>query len=335
MPEAPAARETTTPHPFTTIEDVAVFLPPRTISVEQGARDFGLSRPRVRMLRRIHGFAELRADPELGLFDLLTAAARQALRSVADPLTIRYVLFAHTVLAITPSYLSTPDVIRRRLGLDRAEPFAITQQHCADGLSALDIAGELLRAGGDPAARALLVTGEKRLTSLVRFLGSSTAIGEASAACLIGVGGAGDRVLSYADRTVGLPDPGNWVSEEAANAFNGRYTEDLAGVIEAAVLRAGLCLGDIAMVIPHNVSRLLWRRTVSALGLDPARVYLDTVPQYGHCYCSDPFLNLESLRRQGRLEAGGRYLLTSVGLGATHSAAVIEHCPARRGGPDD
>jgi 3-oxoacyl-[acyl-carrier-protein] synthase-3 len=174
------------------------------------------------------------------------------------------------------------------------------------------------------------VTGEKRLTSLVRFLGTSTAIGEASAACLVGIGGSGDRVLSYADRTVPLYDTGNWVSDEASKEFMDTYHEDLAYVVDEALRLAGVSLTDITLLVPHNVSRMLWRRAIATLGIDPDRVYLDTVAEFGHCYCADPFLNLASLRDQGRLVPGGRYLLTSVGLGATHAAAVIEHTDPRR-----
>ena len=61
-----------------TIDDIAVFLPDRAVSVEDSVRGFGLNDPQVRMLRRLHGFAELRVDPELSLVDLVTVAARYA-----------------------------------------------------------------------------------------------------------------------------------------------------------------------------------------------------------------------------------------------------------------
>jgi 3-oxoacyl-[acyl-carrier-protein] synthase-3 len=161
----------------------------------------------------------------------------------------------------------------------------------------------------------LLVTGEKRLPSLAGVLGVSTAIGEASAACLIGLGGSGDRVLSYADRTRGVPHEPTW--EEYPNIAMARYVEDLVYVIGEALRRANTGISDIDMVIPHNVSRMLWYRTSEALGIDRRR-------PIGHCYCSDPFLNLVAMAEGGRLVPGRRYLLTSVGLGATHTAVVIE-----------
>ncbi len=312
---------------FATIGDVAAFLPRCTIAVEDSVADYGLSRPQTRMLRRLHGFADLRVDPELPVLDLVSAAAQEVLRSVADRSTIKYLMFAHTTMNISPSYVHLPAAIAARFDLTDVETFTVSQQRCANSLSALDIAGHLLRADGDRSACVLLVTGEKRLASLAGLLGLSTAIGEASTACLIGLGGYGDRLLSYADITRGQAEEPTWVSEADINKIMESYAEDLMYVVGEALRRSGTPLQDIAMVVPHNVSRMLWYRTVDALGIDRRRVFLDTVGQYGHCYCSDPFLNLKVMREQGQLVPGGRYLLVSVGLGATHAAVVIEHRP--------
>lgn len=307
-----------------TIEGVEVFLPRRAISVEESVAGFGLSRPQVRMLRRLHGFDEIHTDPDLPLLDLVTAAAREVLRTITHTATVRYVICAHTVQTISPSHVHMAEAICASLGLTEADSFTIGQQRCANSLSALDIAGELLHADGDPAARVLLVTGEKPLPSLAGLLGVSTAIGEASAACLIGLGGNGDRVLSYADRTRVVPHEPTWMSDEYFNIAMAHYAEDLGYVIGEALRRANTRISDIDMVIPHNVSRMLWYRTSEALGIDRRRVFLDTVGPNGHCYCSDPFLNLVAMAEGNRLVPGRRYLLTSVGLGATHSAVVIE-----------
>lgn len=332
MTQASMKHEAATDRLATTVEDFAVFLPQRAVSVEEIACEFGLTRPQSRMLRRVHGYDQLRADPGLPLIELVAAPARRLLDAACpagDRSAIRYLIFAHTVVTVTPSSLSVPIALAGLLGLDHAEPFTVGQQFCANGLSALDVAGELLRADGDPGARALLVTGEKRFSSLTRLLGKSTIIGEGSAACLVGIGGRGDRVLSYADRTVAIPDDDNWDAITMADTFMDCYPDVLADVAGEAVRRAGLTMDRIAMLVPHNVSRQLWQRTAPLLGIGLERIYLDTVPEFGHCCCSDPFLNLASLRDRGQLITGGYYLLTSVGLGATHAAVVLEH----RGGP--
>ena len=309
--------------PSTTLDNVSVYVPPAAHTVEQSAPGLGLTRPQARVLRRAHGFGRLPEATGADVFELVARAAEGALR--ADRHSVRYLVFAHTVPTLTPAHTQAADVLRDRLGLIRAEAFALTQQHCASGLSALDVAGELLRADPDPGARALVLVGEKRLRPLARLVARTSALGEASVACLVGLGGRRDRVLSYADRTVRLVTEGVWTSAESEREFSDGYVANLAGVVREAVDRAGMGLADIAMVIPHNVSRLLWSRTCAALGIGLPSVYLETISEYGHCLCADPFLNFAALREAGRLVRGGRYVLTAVGLGSTYAAMVVEH----------
>jgi 3-oxoacyl-[acyl-carrier-protein] synthase-3 len=311
--------------PQTTIDAVAAYLPPVVRTVEQTAPELGLNRAQARVLRRAHGFGALRETAGGDVVDLVERAALVPLRAVADRRAIRYLIFAHTVPSVTPAHLPAVQALRERLDLPRAEALAITQQHCASGLSALDIAGELLRASPDRDARALVLVGEKRLPPLARLVARTCALGEASVACLVGLGGERDRVLSYADRTVRLLTERVWTSPESEREFNDGYARNLAAVMAQAVRRAGIGLGDVTMVVPHNVSRMLWSRTADLLGIGLPTVFLETIGEYGHCLCADPFLNFAALRDAGRLVPGGRYLLTAVGLGSTYAAMIIEH----------
>jgi 3-oxoacyl-[acyl-carrier-protein] synthase III len=304
--------------PSTTLDDISVYVPPLARTVEHTAPDLGLTRPQARVLRRAHGFGTLREAPGADAVELAGRAV-----AVLDRRAVRYLLYAHTVPTVAPD--PAAQVLRDRLDLPYAEAFAVTQQHCASGLSALDIAGELLRAGGDPGARALVLVGEKRLAPLARLVARTCALGEASAACLVGLGGPRDRVLSYADRTVRLLSEGVWTSVESEREFGEGYVRNLAAVVRDAVRRAGIGLADITRVVPHNVSRLLWSRTAAVLGIEPSRIFLETIAEYGHCLCADPFLNFAALRDAGQLVPGGRYLLTAVGLGSTYAAMVVEH----------
>ncbi len=93
----------------------------------------------------------------------------------------------------------------------------------------------------------------------------------------------------------------------------------------AALDTAGLGLDDVAWVFPHNVNRISWERVARRLGFPLERIFLDNVPVTGHCFCADPFINYRTARDLGRLAPGDRYLLATVGLGATFSAMVLEH----------
>jgi 3-oxoacyl-[acyl-carrier-protein] synthase-3 len=307
------------------LERVCAYVPPKSVPVEQVAESLGLSKYAARMFRKFYGLDRLHEDTDSTVFDLVSASAEEVLSGIPDRGVVRYVLYAHTIPDVAPVAYDATQVIADRLGLPDAEAFAVTQQNCASGLAAIDIAGELLRADGDPEARALVLTGEKAFTPVTRFIADTTIMGEASAACLVSVGGGTNRVRSYLARSRGEFAEGIRLGPELLKDFNESYAEDLIEVATAAVELAGLRMSDIDMVVPHNVNRLLWLRIIARLGLDPKRIHLETIAEYSHCWCADPLLNLVSLEQAGRLVPGGHYLLTSVGLGSTYAAMVVEH----------
>ncbi|MEU5552548.1 3-oxoacyl-[acyl-carrier-protein] synthase III C-terminal domain-containing protein [Micromonospora sp. NPDC047793] len=328
----------------TVLHRVEAFTPARSWTVEEIGAACGLNRYQTKVLRRIRGMAEVRADPDGDLFDLLVPAAGAALRGLPDPTVVRYLLYAHTLPDPAPSHVLAADELRKRLGLSGTDAFAVTQQFCASGLAAVDIAGELLRADGDPMAKALVVTGEKAFNSVLRYVLHVSITGEASTALLVGLDtpdgyrsgglaagpgrspdGAGSRVLSYAARTEGEFADGFRMSAEQLRRFGDTYNTHLWTAMSDALAQAGKELSDIAMVIPHNVNASLWLRLCAQVGLDRRRVFLDNIPRYGHCNCSDPFLNLVSMRERGLLREGESYLLTSVGIGSSYAAMVIEY----------
>ncbi|KOV87937.1 3-oxoacyl-[acyl-carrier-protein] synthase III C-terminal domain-containing protein [Nocardia sp. NRRL S-836] len=309
----------------TTLERIAAFTPDRSVPIEELGEQLGLNRYVVRMFRNLHGFDQVRDDPAIDVFALVAAAGERVVKELPDPGVVKYVLYAHTVLDVTPSTIDAADVIRQALGLPEAEAFAVTQQHCASGLAAVDIAGELLRAEDDPSVRALVLTGEKPVTARFRVVNNTTILGEASTACLVSAGGDGDVVRSYATKTQVLLSDGVYLAEDLVKEFNDNYVAFLAEAVGKAVDRAGVGLDDITMLVPHNVSKLLWQRTLDEIGIDRSKAYFGNIPRYSHCCCADPFLNYATLRDEGRLADGGLYLLTSVGLGATYAAMVVEH----------
>lgn len=213
-----------------------------------------------------------------------------------------------------------------RLGLERTHAFCLTQHACASGLLAVEVAGRMLEACGEPDALALLLTGEKAFTNAAKIITDTGVMGEATAAVLVSSSGERDRVLGYAARTHGKFYGGAWMGPEATADFHAEYPDHLAEVMTAAVEQADLDFGDVGLILPHNVNRMSWLRVLKSLGIRGTdRLYLDNLPSYGHCFGADAFLNLRSATADGRLRPGDRYLMTAVGLGATFSAMVFQH----------
>lgn len=308
-----------------TIEAMSAFAPEPVSSVDAVAPRLRLGRSKVKLFRRVHGLDRLHLDPDLHVLDLVATPAARLVAGIADPDRVRHVVYAHTIQDVAPAGFDIASALAARLGLHRANAFALTQQNCAGGLAALDVCGELLAATGDPDALALVVTGEKAFSPMAQLIENTTIMGDASAACLLSLSGVGDRVLSYSSRTDGRYADGIRLDDRRVQEFGLEYAGRLAESIRSALAAAGLTLADVELIVPHNVNVSSWKKVIGILGVDPAMVFLDNVAEYGHCYCSDPFLNYSQLRDRGRLEAGGHYVFTAVGLGATYAAMVLRH----------
>jgi 3-oxoacyl-[acyl-carrier-protein] synthase-3 len=308
----------------TTLDTIEAYAPERSVPVEVAADRLGLNRHQARMFRRVHGLGTLRDDPAESLIDLIRIPAERVLATLPDRGSVRYLIYAHTIQNVTPSYLDAAQEVRRVLELDSAEAFAVTQQNCASGFAAVDIAGELLRAGGDPCHRALVVTGEKTFSRIAQLIENTSIMGEASAACLVGLDGPGARVRSYVVHSAGQHADIFRPSAATQSEFGNTFTARLIRVITQVVSEAGLSLDEIELIVPHNVNLSSWRKVIPELGVDRKQVFLDNIGAYGHTFCSDSFLNLATLRDEGRLVGGGHYVLVSVGLGATYAAMVVQ-----------
>ncbi|MFI9201795.1 3-oxoacyl-[acyl-carrier-protein] synthase III C-terminal domain-containing protein [Streptomyces sp. NPDC053048] len=310
--------------PLATLERVESALPDRTVVVEATAQRLGLSRAKLSLFRKVHGLHTLRLDPALPLTDLVLSAARPVVSELADPRRVRYVIHARAIHQVAPAAVDVAREIRDALGLGHAEALALTQQNCATGIGALEVAGALLR-GGDPGDRALVVTGEKPFSPLVQLVPNTAIMGEAATACLVAADGVGDPVLSHVSRTLGEYADLISLPPEAVAQLGKDYAATFAGVIRRAAAEAGLELSDIDLVIPHNVNLMSWRQTIAELGIPAERVFLDNIARYSHCFTSDVFVNYTTLRDAGRLTEGRHYLMAGFGAGATFAAAVFTH----------
>jgi 3-oxoacyl-[acyl-carrier-protein] synthase-3 len=309
----------------TAIEAVSAYLPPAAIPIEELGARLDVDRAQLGVFRRFYGLSEVRYEPDGSLTDLMLAAAGKLTALRGRECQVRYVLQARTVQAVVPYPVNPLHEVRQRLGLQHAAAFTVTEHACASGLLAVDLAGRLLAADGDPDALALIFVGEMAFTPIVQLIANTTFMGEGSAAVLVRAGGGHDRMLGYASRTHGQFHSSLRMSPELAAEFELMYLDALAEVILAALETAGLTLAELDLILPHNVNRLSWVRLCKKIGYPPERVVLDNMPITGHCFCADAFINYQTARDQDRLAPGDRYLMAAVGLGATFSAMVFEH----------
>ena len=321
---------------MTALEAVSVYLPPTRVPIEDLAGSLGLTEMQVKLFRRFHGLREVGRDPDMSLSDLLmkAAAGLDALRGQEH--RVRYVLYARAMPVVAPYPVNPLHEVCRALGLEHALAFTVTQQSCASGLMAIDMAGRLLAADiaaapaspdltGDPAGPlALILAGEKAFTHDAQVFTDTTVFGEGASACLVSASGARDRLLAYASNVRG--DFDNATGENDAR-LQREYRPLLAEVMLRALDEAGLTLDDIRVILPHNVNMVTWQRMCLLLKFPRDRVLLDNIPTSGHVFCADLFVNYQTACERGLLQPGDRYLAAAVGAGggATFAAMVFEH----------
>lgn len=301
-----------------------MHLPPQSLPIEQVAARLGLEPREATLLRRFHGLDQVRYDPEGTLSDLLLGAARALEPLRGREMRVRYVLHARTVTQVPYPYNPLHEVCRE-LGLEHAVAFAVTHHACATGLLAVDVAGRLLAADGDPDALALVLAGEKAFTRDAMLVPQTSLFGESAAAALVRGGEGRDRVLSYAAVLRGEFDGRLAEDPDLLQRYQRAYPELLAEAVFTALESAKTGLDELALILPHNVNRISWRTFCKKVGFPIGRVLLDNVPALGHSFAADAFINHRTATDRGLLRPGDRYLVAAAGIGAAFSAMVLEN----------
>ncbi|HEV3170973.1 MAG TPA: 3-oxoacyl-[acyl-carrier-protein] synthase III C-terminal domain-containing protein [Actinocrinis sp.] len=304
------------------LERVGTFLPEDSLSVRELSGPLGLTEGQIALFSRFLGLDRIAVAPGLDLADMLTAAGEDALGDT-DRDSVRYLLHAHTMQHTGPPSRHLLEGVRLKLGLRNASVVSLSHLNCVMGLYAFQVARYLLH-GAPPQHKALIVTGDKILSHRLRLIPDTTLLGEAAAGCVVGTDPRGDGVVGRALTVHGrfyqcldCPDP-------LRAEYKTLYVEELKRAMAAAIEDAGCDPASIAAVLPHNVNRLSWKKICGAIGIPADRVFLDNVPKLGHCYTSDPFINLAAARGGGRVAAGDLVLMASAGMGAAFAAAVVQ-----------
>ncbi|MFG3107533.1 3-oxoacyl-[acyl-carrier-protein] synthase III C-terminal domain-containing protein [Streptomyces tendae] len=298
---------------------------PETVPVDALKESLGLSDQQVRRFTRLYGLERICKAPERPESELLLAAAGKLEGLAGQEDRVRYVIRAKGLRTTAPYPVNPLREVRDALGLRHARTFAVADHGCATGLLALDVAGTLLEADGDPDALALILAGDKTLTPFSQWVADVSIMSEATAAVLVGPGRGRDRLAGYAARIHGREDGLIDLVGDLAKEAVRLYQDALEEVVTAALDEAGIGVGDLALVLPHNVNRVSWTVAAKNLGIPTGAMYLDNIAATAHCFCADPFINYRSVRDLGLLKPGDHYLMTSAGLGQSFAAAVFQH----------
>ncbi len=272
--------------------------------------------------------------------DLAVAASERALDAAgvsAEQLGL--IIVATTV----PDHVfpATACIVQARLGAPDAMAFDAMVM-CTGAVYALDIARRYIE---DGTVEHALVVGSEVYSRILDFTDRSTCIyfGDGAGAMVLGRAAPGeDGVITSFVRNDGssyetlIAQAGGTrmpATHETVDAGLHYFRMDPKGVwsfatrvfpdaVRTIVERAGLQLGDVDMVIPHQSNVNIIKFGMDALGLPMTKTHL-TLQKYGNTSAASVAITLDEAVREGRIKPGDLVVLVGYGGGLAWGAAAV------------
>ncbi len=266
-------------------------------------------------------------------------AARQALEVAGlDPIQLDLIIVA----TVTPDYLfpSTSCLVQDALGATHAAAFDLSAG-CSGFVYGLSVAADLIAAG---TYRTILVIGADILSRIMDWEDRNTCVlfGDGAGAVILQSNGADGGVLSAvlgADGSGGdllmMPAGGSRMPASHQSVAERQHCLKMKGreVFRFAVNtmpaatrqvleKAGLSLGDMKLLIPHQANQRITEAAARALGLPPDAVF-SNVEWYGNTSAASIPIALCDALEQGRIQRDDVVVCVGFGAGLTWAAAAI------------
>ena len=308
------------------LAELTSYVPDSLVSVESLQNHLGLNRYQAQLLSRIHRIETVAIAEGVPVVELVARSIRKLFEKESVKTNdIRAVLYCHTIQTVAPFPKNLILEWQKEFGLEHAIGFSMTMQNCASSIGVLEVAQNFLRNEPSESAKVLVVTGEKAFTPSVQLIPGISVMGEASAACLISKKAGPNQILSVEQVTLGQFSNGVRSTPAQLKEFQDLYAPTVVQTIRNALEKASVSQEEIKYIAPHNINVSSWKSVAQLMGFPLQQIYLKNVARYGHCFCSDVFLNLDDLQSDGLIAKGDVVVLVSVGLGATFGAAVVRH----------
>lgn len=298
------------------------------------AQKYAWGERNTKIFGRFHRMQSASLFEQQALPDLIQQLLRQ-FQAECDPqlfARIGYVAWAHSLNSASP-FDTVPHLannVRTLLGCPEVEFFSITQASCASALVGLKFLDAKLAAANarQENLTALLITGEKCFHDTVQYVDQNGYFGEAFCATLLSADPAPGALRVSAVHVQQLAAYGTRTREtnrDSENAYDHAFIPTMLDTVRAALRQAGRRPEQLRALIPYHISPPTFDRIADGAGFARDIVYRRHLYQLGHCFCSDAFLNLQSLRahRDHATDVHPTLALAS-GIAGTFAATVLE-----------
>lgn len=228
---------------------------------------------------------------------------------------------------------STPDMLfpavscclAERLGAVNASCFDVYAA-CTGFLTALDIADGYIASGK---ARNILVCSSEKLSALTDYTDRATCVlfGDGSGAFVLKSGERKHLLSSYlAARGSGAEylycKPGGYMFMDGREVYK-FAVRAMPEAIEHALERAGLEIGDIDWIIPHQANARIIDSVVERFNLPREKVLMCLEETGNFSSASIPYI-FNAKTREGGFSEGDKVLMVAFGAGLTFGALIYE-----------
>lgn len=310
------------------------LLPGRRVSTQALAEEVRPGRDPAELVARTGIRERFWADPHIPLARLAADALGQALDAAGMAATeLDRVILANCTGAEW-RFPAPSNALCAELGLKGSCAAVTINNACMGFVTALDMAARFVATGTGPVGvvAAELCSRHIHATEPRPYL----VFGDGVGAAVVGPARGGSGVVASHlanDGTLGgaavLSNPfalqeSEPIRFEKSNAeMTHLAVSALVKGTRAALAGAGLTLGDVAWVLPHQPNGSMFDTMVAALGVDAART-VRIVEEVGSVGSASIAISLDRLLRSGRVAPGDRLLLVGVGSGVAWGALVYQ-----------
>jgi 3-oxoacyl-[acyl-carrier-protein] synthase III len=298
------------------------------------AQKYAWGERNTKIFSRFHRMESASLFEHEALPDLIMQLLRQ-FQAECDPVlfgNIGYVAWAHSLNCPSPFDVvpGLANDLRSLLGRPQAEFFSITQASCASalvGLKFLDAKLTAAHARQDKLC-GLLITGEKCFHDTVQYVDQNGYFGEALCATLLSPEPSPGALRVSAVHIRQLAAYGTRLratDRDSENAYDHAFIPTMVETVQGALQHAGRRPEELRTLIPYHISPPTFDRIADRAGFARDIIYRRHLHRLGHCFCSDAFINLKSLRAHGE-NAGAVHpiLALASGIAGTFAAVVLE-----------
>lgn len=309
------------------VKSISYSLPENYETVDSVSSEYDITEMEARIFKSIYGLNRLSLDKNISVERLLLDATSKCLLNAnIDRTKIQFLIHAHTGNYILPYGKSAVRNLKYKLGLCNATAIGTNLSKCGSSFVALQIAKQLFSLYNEP-IYILLLNGDVSFTKILQMIPGTTITTDGASAILLTKNlddANGSKILNVATIINGMFAGGIWDNKDIQQIFEKNYANNLSKAIYQCLENTEISLGKISMILPHNVNIISWKRVSKLLNFDIEKIFLQNVSRTGHCFGTDPFMNLCDSLQFGLVKKGDYVLLVTAGLGATFSAMLMQ-----------